>query len=376
MSVEIKKEVVEAVKKEEVVDQKADEKKADEATMAAAVRDPNAPIVTIKKLLEAGVHYGHQTRKWNPKMKKYIYCPRNGIYIIDLNKSKAGIEAAYKKLVDVVNDNGKVLFVGTKLQAKPIVEAEALRSGSFFITNRWLGGILTNFKTIQTRIRRLKDLEAAETDGTWDKLPKKEAILLKKEKEKLSKNLEGIKEMRKVPNAVVVVDPSIEHNAVREANKLNIPVFAICDTNANPDNINYVIPGNDDATKSVQLIIGLLADAVVEARGGLPTIAYTKDEGEELTMKDAVRQADRENALRLAARREMQRERLEKEKARRSQFENRGDRNSDGAPSDRKPNFERKPGFDKKPSFDKKPMVKKPVEKKAEETKPVEKKGE
>ena len=291
-----------------------------ENIMETIVHDENAPVVTLKKLLEAGVHYGHQTKKWNPKMKPFIYCPRNGIYIIDLNKTRDALVDAYKVLVNIVSEGGKVLLVGTKENSKEIIKSEAERSGSFYITNRWLGGILTNFKTIQTRIRKLKDLESAEEDGSWDKLPKKEAIALRKEKEKLAKNLEGIKEMRKIPNALIVVDPILEHNAVKEANKLGIPVFAICDTNCNPDGINYVIPGNDDATKSVKLIISVLNDAIVEAKGGLTEVAYTKDEGEEVTMKDAIRQADRENALRLAARREMQRERLEKEKARREAF--------------------------------------------------------
>ncbi len=288
--------------------------------METIVHDENAEVVTLRKLLEAGVHYGHQTKRWNPKMKPYIYCARNGIYLIDLNKSKSALTDAYKKLESIVLDGGKVLIVGTKDNVKEIVKEEAERSGSFYITNRWLGGILTNFKTIQTRIRRLKDLESAQEDGSWEKLPKKEVIALNKEKEKLAKNLEGIKEMRKIPNALVVVDPTVEYNAVREANKLNIPVFAICDTNCDPDGIDYVIPGNDDATKSVKLIIGILNDAVVEAKGGIAEVAFAKDEGEALTMKDAIRQADRENALRLAARREMQREKLEREKARRESF--------------------------------------------------------
>ena len=288
--------------------------------METIVHDENAEVVTLRRLLEAGVHYGHQTKRWNPKMKPYIYCARNGIYLIDLNKSKSALTDAYKKLESIVLDGGKVLIVGTKDNVKEIVKEEAERSGSFYITNRWLGGILTNFKTIQTRIRRLKDLESAQEDGSWEKLPKKEVIALNKEKEKLAKNLEGIKEMRKIPNALVVVDPTVEYNAVREANKLNIPVFAICDTNCDPDGIDYVIPGNDDATKSVKIIIGILNDAVVEAKGGIAEVAFAKDEGEALTMKDAIRQADRENALRLAARREMQREKLEREKARRESF--------------------------------------------------------
>ena len=306
----------------------AEETKVETVEVAAAetnvmdtiVHDENASGVTLKKLLEAGVHYGHPTKKWNPKMGKYIYCPRNGIYIIDLNKTKDALTDAYKKLESIVLEGGKVLIVGTKDNAKEIVEAEALRSGSFYITNRWLGGILTNFKTIQTRIRKLKDLESAEDDGSWDRLPKKEAIALRKEKEKLAKNLEGIKEMRKLPNAIIVIDPTEEVNACKEARKLNIPVFAICDTNCDPDGIDYVIPGNDDATKSISMILGILNDAVVEAKGGLPQIAYSKDEGEEVTMKDAIRQADRENALRLAARREMQREKMEREKQKREAF--------------------------------------------------------
>ena len=306
----------------------AEETKVETVEVAAAetnvmdtiVHDENASVVTLKKLLEAGVHYGHPTKKWNPKMGKYIYCPRNGIYIIDLNKTKDALTDAYKKLESIVLEGGKVLIVGTKDNAKEIVEAEALRSGSFYITNRWLGGILTNFKTIQTRIRKLKDLESAEDDGSWDRLPKKEAIALRKEKEKLAKNLEGIKEMRKLPNAIIVIDPTEEVNACTEARKLNIPVFAICDTNCDPDGIDYVIPGNDDATKSISMILGILNDAVVEAKGGLPQIAYSKDEGEEVTMKDAIRQADRENALRLAARREMQREKMEREKQKREAF--------------------------------------------------------
>ncbi len=309
---EAAKEVKEAEQeqKEEVAKEVAQQE------MAEAVFDPNAPIITLKKLLEAGVHYGHQTRKWNPKMKPFIYCARNGIYIIDLNKSKEAVENSYKKLKEIVLEGGKVLLVGTKQVAKDIVKEEAERSGSFYITNRWLGGTLTNFKTIQLRIKKLKELEQEEADGVWDRLPKKEQAALRKEKEKLAKNLDGIKEMRKAPNALIVIDPTEERIAIREAIKLNIPVFAICDTNCDPDGINYVIPGNDDAQKSVKLLISVLADAIVEAKGGLPEIAYSKDEGEEVTMKDAIRQADRENALRLAARREMQRERMEREKAR------------------------------------------------------------
>lgn len=263
-----------------------------EETMAQLIHDPNAPILTMKKALEAGVHFGHQTRRWNPKMGKYIYGARNGIYIIDLAKTVERTIAAYNALKSIVENGGKVLFVGTKPQAQQIVIDEAVRSGSFYITNRWLGGTLTNFRTIQSRIKRLRELEAASEDGTWEKLPKKEVALLKKDMAKLQKNLEGIKEMRRTPNAIVLVDPTVEHNAVAEARKLNIPVFAICDTSDDPDAIDFPIPSNNDATSSIKLIIGALADAIVEARGGITEVAYTVDQGEEATMADAIRVAD------------------------------------------------------------------------------------
>ena len=300
------KEVVTETENEEV---KTDEQ---ENVMDLVMHDENAPIITMRKLLEGGVHFGHNTRKWNPKMGKYIYGARNGIYIIDLAKSAQKIEEAYLALKKIVDESGKVLFVGVKPQVKEVVEEQALRSGSFYITNRWLGGTLTNFKTIQSRIRRLKELEAKESDGSYDRLPKKEVSLLKKEKDKLSKNLDGIKEMRKLPNAVIVVDPQLEHNAVAEARKLNIPVFGIADTNTDPDVLDYAIPANDDALRSVKLIITVLADAIVESKGGITEIAYTKDEGEEVTMKDAIRQADKENAERLAAIRKARQERQER----------------------------------------------------------------
>ena len=343
---------------------------AEETTsvMDEVVHDPNAAIITVKKLIENGVHFGHQTKKRNPKMDEYIYVARNGISIIDLNKTKTGIEAAYLKLKGIVEEGGKVLFVGTKEQSQEIVKDQAERSGSFYINNRWLGGILTNFKTIQTRIRKLKELEQNEEEGAWDSLPKKEAAGLRKLKEKLAKNLSGIKEMRKIPNAIIVVDPTVEHNAVAEARRLNIPVFAICDTNCNPDPVDFIIPGNDDAVKSINLIVSVLADAIVEAKGGLAEIAYTKDEGEEATMKDAIRQADRENALRLAARREMQREKLEREKARRAAFEaKRAARNQENgeAKAENTEKAEATADADKKPV--RKPR--KPAPKKAEETK-------
>ena len=297
-----------------VAPEKEEAKEAPEATevMNMVMHDENAPIITMRKLLEAGVHYGHHTRKWNPKMGKFIYGARNGIYIIDLAKSAANLSEAYLALKKIVDENGKVLFVGVKPVCKELIEEQALRSGSFYITNRWLGGTLTNFKTIQKRIRRLKDLEEMEMDGSFERLPKKEVALLKKEKDKLSKNLNGIKEMRKVPNAVIVVDPMIEHNAVAEAHKLNIPVFGIADTNSDPDVLDFPIPANDDALRSIRLVMTVLADAIVESKGGITEIAYTKDEGEEVTMKDAIRQADKENAERIAAVRKARQEKQER----------------------------------------------------------------
>ena len=289
-------------------------------TMEAAMHDPDAPVITMKKLLEAGAHFGHQTRRWNPKMKKYIYGARNGVYIIDLQQTVDCIIAAYGAMKEIVDAGGKVLFVGTKKQCQEAVQAEALRSGSFYITNRWLGGTLTNFRTIQSRIRFLKELERREEEGELDLLPKQEAAQLRKEKEKLSRNLEGIKEMRKVPNAIFVIDPRIEHNAVAEARKLNIPVFGIIDTNSDPDVVDYVIPANDDAIRSVSLILGVMADAVVESKGGVPVVAYVKDEGESVTMKDVIRQTEKENAEKLAkirAERAARQEAFEREQAER-----------------------------------------------------------
>ena len=288
--------------------------------MEAVMHDPDAPVITMKKLLEAGAHFGHQTRRWNPKMKKYIYGARNGVYIIDLQQTVTLINEAYKAMKEIVDNGGKVLFVGTKKQCQDAVQAEALRSGSFYITNRWLGGTLTNFKTIQSRIRFLKELERREEEGELDLLPKQEAAQLRKEKEKLTKNLEGIKEMRKVPNALFVIDPRIEHNAVAEARKLGIKVFGIVDTNSDPDVVDYIIPANDDAIRSVSLILAVIADAIVESKGGLPVVAYLKEEGEDVTMKDVIRQTDKENAEKLAkirAERAARQEAYEKEQAER-----------------------------------------------------------
>ena len=246
-------------------------------------------VISMKKLLEVGVHFGHQTKRWNPKMAPYIFTSRNGIYIIDLKKSSDKIDEAYAAMMDIVAKGGKVLFVGTKKQAQEAVQEEAIRSGSFYVNSRWLGGTLTNFKTIQKRIRRLKELEKMEEDGTLELFTKKEAILMKKEQAKLEKNLGGIKEMRRLPNAVFVVDPKVEHNAVAEAKILGIPVFGIVDTNCDPDEVDYVIPANDDAIRAVKLIVGAMADAVCEAKGEPLTVAYVKDEDDkEVSMNDAV----------------------------------------------------------------------------------------
>ncbi|WP_418557740.1 30S ribosomal protein S2 [Longibaculum muris] len=246
-------------------------------------------VISMKKLLEVGVHFGHQTKRWNPKMAPYIFTARNGIYIIDLKKSSDKIDEAYTAMMDIVAKGGKVLFVGTKKQAQEAVQMEAERSGSFYVNSRWLGGTLTNFKTIQKRIRRLKELEKMEEDGTLELFTKKEAVLMMKEKAKLEKNLGGIKEMRRLPNALFVVDPKVEHNAVAEAKILGIPVFGIVDTNCDPDEVDYVIPANDDAIRTVKLIVAAMADAVCEAKGEPVTVAYVKDEDDkEVSMNDAV----------------------------------------------------------------------------------------
>ena len=225
-------------------------------------------VISMKQLLEAGVHFGHQTRRWNPKMAQYIFTERNGIYIIDLQKTVRKIDEAYMFVRDMALEGKSVLFVGTKKQAQESIEAEAKRCGMYFVNNRWLGGTLTNFRTIQTRIKRLNDIDAMEKNGQFDVLPKKEVIKLCAEREKLLKNLGGIREMKKLPGALFVVDPRKERIAVQEARILGIPIVAIVDTNCDPDEIDYVIPGNDDAIRAVKLIAGKLADAVLEGKQG------------------------------------------------------------------------------------------------------------
>ena len=225
-------------------------------------------VISMKQLLEAGVHFGHQTRRWNPKMKPYIYTERNGIYIIDLQKSVGMVDDAYNAIGDCVANGGTILFVGTKKQAQDSIKSEAERCGMYYVNERWLGGMLTNFKTIQTRIKRLKEIEAMAEDGTFDVLPKKEVIGLKKEWEKLEKNLGGIKEMKKIPDAIFVVDPKKERICIQEAHTLGIPLIGIADTNCDPEELDYVIPGNDDAIRAVKLIVSTMADAVIEANQG------------------------------------------------------------------------------------------------------------
>ena len=226
-------------------------------------------VISMKQLLEAGVHFGHQTRRWNPKMAPYIYTERNGIHIIDLQKSVGLVDDAYNAIFDIVSQGGTILFVGTKKQAQETVAQEATRCGMYYVNERWLGGMLTNFKTIQTRIDRLKKIEKMEEDGTFDVLPKKEVIQLKKEQEKLQKNLGGIKEMKKLPDAIFVVDPKKERICIQEAQSLGLTIVGIADTNCDPDELDYVIPGNDDAIRAVKLIVSKMADAVIEANQGV-----------------------------------------------------------------------------------------------------------
>jgi small subunit ribosomal protein S2 len=226
-------------------------------------------VISMKALLEAGVHFGHQTRRWNPKMGRYIYTSRNGIHIIDLQKTSDLIDIAYKVIFDIAAEGGEVLFVGTKKQSQEPVQEAALKSGQYYVSQRWLGGTLTNFKTIKRSIKKLHDLYKMESDGTFDVLPKKEVIGLRKDMARLEKFLGGIKEMRKLPQAMFIIDPRKERNAILEARKLGIPVIGIVDTNCDPDDVDYVIPANDDALRSVRLIVSKMADAVIEGRGGV-----------------------------------------------------------------------------------------------------------
>jgi small subunit ribosomal protein S2 len=240
-------------------------------------------VISMKQLLEAGVHFGHQTRRWNPKMAEYIFAERNGIYIIDLQKTVRKIDDAYRAVSEIISDGGEMLFVGTKKQAQESIKEEAVRCGMYYVNERWLGGMLTNFKTIQLRIQRLKDLERMHSDGRMDVLPKKEVAQLMNELEKLQRNLGGVKHMKRVPDVLFIVDARKERIAIQEARTLGIPIVAIVDTNCDPDEVDYVIPGNDDAIRAIKLIAGRLADAVLEAKQG----EQTNDEAEAMGSQEA-----------------------------------------------------------------------------------------
>ena len=254
-------------------------------------------VISMKQLLEAGVHFGHQTRRWNPKMAEYIYTERNGIYIIDLQKSVGKVDEAYKAIADIVAEGGTILFVGTKKQAQDAVKTEAERCGMFYVNERWLGGMLTNFKTIQSRIARLNEIETMAEDGTFDVLPKKEVIAIKKEWEKLEKNLGGIKNMKKLPDVIFVVDPKKERICVQEAHTLGILLVGIADTNCDPEELDYVIPGNDDAIRAVKLIVAKMADAVIEANQGEEALETADEVQEDVLAAEETESAEEAEAV-------------------------------------------------------------------------------
>ena len=249
-------------------------------------------VISMKQLLEAGVHFGHQTRRWNPKMKKYIFTERNGIYIIDLQKTVKKVEEAYNFVKQISEEGGKVLFVGTKKQAQESVKAEAERAGQFYVNQRWLGGILTNYKTISKRIKRISEIEKMEEDGLFEVLPKKEVVELKKEYDRLIKFLGGIRDMKSMPQALFVVDPRKERNAIAEARKLNISIVGIVDTNCDPDEIDYVIPANDDAIRAVKLLTGKMADAILEGQQGVSNEEVAAEQNINLDDKEDSEQAE------------------------------------------------------------------------------------
>ncbi len=249
-------------------------------------------IVSMNYLLEAGVHFGHQKRRWNPKMKEYIYTTRDDIYIIDLQKTVKKMEEAYEAMKEIAANGGKFLFVGTKKQAQEAAEESAVRTNMYFVNERWLGGTLTNFKTIRSRIRRMEEIETMEKDGTFEALPKKEVIQIRKEYDKLVKNLRGIREMKRMPQAMIIVDPRKEEIAIKEARILGIPVFGIVDTNCDPDMVDYVIPGNDDAVRSVKLIIGALTNAIAEVNGN-EVIDYISEEDKNKETKKASKKEEK-----------------------------------------------------------------------------------
>ena len=280
-------------------------------------------VVSMRKMLENGVHFGHQTRKWNPKFRPYIYTAKNGVYIIDLATTQEQLEKAYAALKDITEKGGKVLFVGTKKQAQAPILEEALRSGSFYVNQRWLGGTLTNFRTIQKSIKSLVEIEEMENSGTINVYTKKEQSVLLKKKERLDNFLGGIKEMKKLPDAVFVVDPIEEHNAVAEARKLHIPVFALIDTNADPNTVDYPIPANDDAVRSIKLMVGAVADAIVEAKGGLLEVAYQEDQTEkDITMQDVMINVEQQAAEYERKKRQRYEERRQAMQNRRNNYNN------------------------------------------------------
>ena len=268
-----------------------------ETEAVSVMHDETERVVSTKALLEVGAHFGHLTRRWEPKFKPFIYGIRSGVHIINIDKTTEEIQKAYFALKDIVAKGGKVLFVGTKKAASEIIVEEAIRSGSFYVARRWLGGSLTNFKTISKRTSLLKSLEQLEIDGAYENMPKKVAGDKKKLQAKLAANLEGIKEMRKIPDAMVVVDPKAEHNAVAEAKILNIPVFALLGSNCNPQSVTFPIPCNDDSSKTIKLILGLLADAVVEGKGGDVAYAYQHVEGDEAKMSEILKGVDKTEEL-------------------------------------------------------------------------------
>ena len=270
-------------------------------------------VVSMNYLLEAGVQFGHQKRRWNPKMGEYIYTTRDDIYIIDLQKTSKCLDKAYEALKTIAEDGGKVLFVGTKKQAQEAAEESAIRTNMYFVNERWLGGTLTNFRTIRSRVRRMEEIEKMEEDGTFDLLPKKEVIGLKKEYEKLNKNLRGIREMKKLPQALVIVDPKKEEIAIKEARILNIPVFGVVDTNCDPDMVDYVIPGNDDAVRSVKLLIGALTNAIAEVNGN-EVIDYITEEDKAKKEKNTKKEVKKENKKEVKEEKIVEKKEIKKEK--------------------------------------------------------------
>jgi small subunit ribosomal protein S2 len=252
-------------------------------------------VVSMNYLLEAGVHFGHQKRRWNPKMKEYIFTTRDDIYIIDLQKTVKKLEEAYEAMKEIAQNEGKVIFVGTKKQAQEAAEESATRTNMYFVNERWLGGTLTNFKTIRSRIRRMEEIEKMETDGTFEALPKKEVIQIRKEYDKLNKNLRGIREMKKMPQAMVIVDPRKEEIAIKEAHILGIPVFGVVDTNCDPDLVDYVIPGNDDAVRSIKVMIGALTNAIAEVNGNeIIDLVSEDDKKEKAPKKEKTEKVEKE----------------------------------------------------------------------------------